>query len=180
MSETLLEVESPSPLAAEVFDRISDRFAGCAGDISRLVGAGWAFDEWLVWEAFLACVGHEGWSVSPRPAYASLGRHGDADFGALLVKAGDQSVVVELGLVHDYSGDVFVRKLEASAHKLDGPFSDGVWPLQLIVCASARDVRADPTWQEWLGKLELWNREPRMEHYAALEHGGSLVVRAFG
>ena len=173
------EAGTISGLAAEVFAKVMEGLTGRTGDLARLVEAGYSFDEWLVWEAFLACAGVPGWQVSPRPAYASLGVHGDADFGDLLVRRGEESVVVELGLVHDYSGDLFARRLEADAHKLSGPFAPGVTPLQLVLCASSRDLLADPSWGEWLSRFALWNREPFLEHALSLPPQGSLVARAW-
>jgi hypothetical protein len=63
--------------AVDVFRTVCDRFRSKAADLQLLVEAGTSFEEWLNWEAYLACrLRQEGdpfCEVAAKPTYASEG-----------------------------------------------------------------------------------------------------------
>lgn len=63
--------------AVDVFRTVCDRLATRATDLRMMVEAGLRFEEWIVWESYLACKPQEAadryCEVEVKPTYASEG-----------------------------------------------------------------------------------------------------------
>lgn len=140
-------------LNQRIFSIIRDHFKRRARDLHDIVCAGCSFEEWFNWETFLACCGGKFESVQPRPAYHVCGAKDCNLFGDLLVQDAGTRILMEVGVVHDSTGDKWLDKLNADRAKLMQQFSPDVTTFQLIACASLSDIRSDSKWTQWLARL---------------------------
>jgi hypothetical protein len=173
-----MQTHFSTPLSVRVFQNIASRLASKSTDIARFVSTRYSFEEWLTWEAFAACSAIEDWEVGPKPSYRTHGVQECRDYGDLLVVEGRESVLVELGLVHDGTSDKWRTKLEWDVQKLARPLA-GVRPLHIIVVASVGDIAATEAWQKWLGKVGCWNRPTELTYAAVLPPSGSIMLRGW-
>src|SRR4051794_9729407 len=118
--------------AVDVFRTVCDRLAARAGDLRPLVETSSSFEEWLSWEAFLACKQRQEsypfCEVAAGPTYSSEGvadAGGDPDRGDLRVGGPNDGadhcwVFAEFALLHDgnRAGDGWRWEVEAGADKL--------------------------------------------------------------
>ncbi|WP_145240837.1 hypothetical protein [Urbifossiella limnaea] len=120
--------------AVDVFRTVCDRLSAKAADLRLMVETGSSFEEWLTWEAFLACklrqADYPFCEVAAKPTYASenvADDGGDADqiFGDLRVGGPEDGadhcwVFAEFALLHDgnRAGGKRLWKIEANADKL--------------------------------------------------------------
>lgn len=165
-------------LATDVFHAIAQRYAARSADIAQFVATKYSFEEWLNWEAFAACATNAAWRLSPKPSYCNLGVADCKDYGDLLVGMGGSKVLVEIGLVHDGTGDKWRAKLDWDVQKLARPLT-GVTTLHVVVLTSASDIAASDRWQRWLAKVPCWSRPTSLSASAALPPNGMLMVRGW-
>jgi len=144
------------------------------------VSTGDSFEDWLNWEALFA-LRRDGLEASPKPHYRKVGFKDVSTYGDLLVKlSSGTKVMVEVGLVHDWTMSKWREKLEADRRKLEPPYGDGFVGLQLVVIASrCESVAGDKRWAQWLGKVTFWDDSPHMERNVVLEPQGSMLIRAW-
>jgi hypothetical protein len=170
--------EQPRNLRVKVFRTIVARFQQGVCDISRFAATGYSFGEWLNWEAFAACSANPRWKVQPKPSYCSLGLAECKDFGDLLVADADNKVLVEIGLVHDGTGDKWRPKLDRDVQKLARPLA-GIAPLQMIVLVSKSSIEESKSWQRWLAKVPCWGRDTDLAVTIPLSPTGVVMVRGW-
>lgn len=180
--------------AVGVFQTVCDRLAGKAADLRAMVDTASSFEEWLNWEAFLACKlrqdSYPFCEVAAKPAYASEGvvdDGGDPDrnFGDLRVGGsydeGDHRwVFAEFALLHDGNrgGGKWLRKIEADADKLVRLGWKRSASLLVVVAASRGDVTTE--WAEYLAGCGVWSRPALTDPFnIALPGSGTVVVKAF-
>lgn len=166
-------------LSADVFSAIVNRWQSRADDIACFAKARYSFEEWLNWEAFAACCAEPTWTVSPRPSYRKLGNPDCRDYGDLLVADGADQVLVEVGLVHDGTGDKWRAKLAWDVEKLAQPLTDGVAPLQIVALVSGVDIEQSDAWQRWLKKVACWGRDTELRATVRLPPSGQMIVRGW-
>jgi hypothetical protein len=173
------DAQSTSPsLAEEVFRAIAKRYGQRADDIARFAGAKYSFEEWLNWEAFAACSTVNEWEARPKPSYCTLGVEDCKDYGDLLVTNGSEAVLVEIGLVHDGTGNKWRAKLAWDVEKLARPMS-AISPLHVIVLASVADIENADNWQRWLAKVQCWSRPTSLTASVVLPPHGAMVIRGW-
>jgi hypothetical protein len=133
-----------------------------------------SFEEWVNWEAFLACklrqADYPFCEVAARPAYASEGVPADGgdsgrNWGDLRVGGPDDGadhcwVFAEFALLHEgnCTGDEWLGKIDADAAKLRRLGWKKSASLLVVVAASRGDVTT-----EWAGDLAgcaVWNQPP--------------------
>lgn len=179
--------------AVDVFRTVCDRLAAKAADLGLLVEAGSSFEEWLTWEAFLACKlrqqSYPFCEVAARPTYASEGvpdEGGDPDrnLGDLRVGGPDDGanhcwVFAEFALLNDgnRTGGEWLRKVEADADKLKRLGWKKSAALLVVVVAGRGDALAE--WADDLAGYAVWNQPALIEpSVIPLPGGGSVVVKA--
>jgi hypothetical protein len=165
-------------LPRRVFDTIVSRFASRSGDVARFTATRYSFEVWLNWEAYAACVTSPGWQVFAKPRYCDLGADGCRDFGDLLVVDRDAKLLVEIGLVHDGTGNKWRDKLEWDIQKLARPLK-GVLSLHVVVLVSSSSIRTSGVWQRWLETLPCWSRLDPFEASEPLTPNGEMVLRGW-
>jgi hypothetical protein len=178
--------------AVDVFRTIGNRLRDKATDLQLMVETTSSFEEWLNWEAFLACKSREAsypfCEVSAKPTYASesvANENGDPDrnYGDLRVGGPNDGadhcwVFAEIALLHDGTGEKWLRKIESDADKLMRLGWKKSAALLIVVAASRSDVTTE--WAEYLSGFAVWNRPALAEPFViALPGGGSVVVKAF-
>lgn len=180
--------------AADVFRTVCDRLAAKAADLQLLVETTSSFEEWLNWEAFLACKHRQAsyplCEVAAKPTYSSEGvttEAGDPDrnFGDLRVGGPDDGadhrwVFAEFALLHDgnRAGGKWLRKIEADADKLRRLGWKRSASLLIVVAAGRGDVTTE--WASYLSGCAVWNRPALTDPFViSLPGGGSVVVKAF-
>ena len=179
--------------AADVFRTVCDQLAEKAADLRLLVEAGSSFEEWLTWEAFLACklrqASYPFCEVAARPTYASEGVAGDGDSnqdrGDLRVGGPNDGadhcwVFAEFVLLHDgnRTGGEWVRKVEAEADKLLRLGWKKSASLLIVAAASRGDVMKE--WGDDLAGCAVWNQPALTDPCIfSLPGSGSVVVKAF-
>jgi hypothetical protein len=89
------------------------------------------------------------------------------------------SVLVEIGLVHDGTGDKWRAKLDWDMEKLRRPLPAKVSSLQIIVLVSTSAIRAADDWDRWLARLNCWSRRNCAELVTALPPAGEMVIRGW-
>lgn len=178
----------------DVFRTVCERLQAKADDLRVLVEAGSSFEEWLAWEAFLACkLGDASYpycEVVVRPTYSSEGvatDDGDPDrnLGDLRVGGPNDGaehcwVFAGFVLLHDgnrTSGE-WLRKVEADAHKLRRLGWKKSASLLVVVAASRGDVMKE--WGDDLAGCAVWNQPALTDLFViSLPGGGTVVVKAF-
>jgi len=170
-------------LAGAVFGAVADRFEERAGEIARFVATGGSFEPWCVWEAAAGLLGRdEGWSVRPQPPYAELGVTGSRDAADLLVFDTSRGIgiVVEIVVIHDWTRNTWLDRLDGDTDKLGKTLSPGLVPLQLVLAASiVAPVEVNPTWQQWLGMSKIWNRPTGLSRSLPLGPAGQLIMQGW-
>lgn len=180
--------------AVDVFRTVCARLADRAADLRLLVETGSSFEEWLIWEAFLACkfceASYPFCEVVAKPTYSSEGvaddsNEPDQNLGDLRVGGPNDGadhcwLFAEFVLLRDgNSGDgKCLRKLEADADKLKRLGWKKSASLLVVVVASKGDaltVQADAR-----ARLAVGNQPALADPFVcALPGGGSVVVTAF-
>ena len=176
----------------DVFRTICDRLAARAAELRLLVETGSSFEEWLTWEAFLACKLREPsypfCEVAARPTYASEGvadeADPDRDLGGLRVGGPNDGadhcwVFAEFVLLHDgnRTGGEGPRRIEAAAAKLRRLGWKKSAALLIVAAASRGDVLT-----EWAGDLAgcaVWNQPALTDPFViSLPGGGTVGLKA--
>ena len=180
--------------AVDVFRTVCARLEAKAADLRLLVETTSSFEEWLNWEAFLACKLREAsypfCEVTAKPTYASEGvadDGGDSDRNCGDLRVGGPNegadhcwVFAEFVLIHDgnCSGGEWLRKIEADADKLKQLGWKKSASLLIVVVASRDDAMTE--WAEHLADCAVWNQPALTDPFViALSGGGSVVVKAF-
>ncbi|MCE9567187.1 MAG: hypothetical protein K8U57_34730 [Planctomycetes bacterium] len=180
--------------AVDVFRTVCDRLEARAIDVRLLVETTLSFEEWLNWEAFLACKqrqsSHPFCEVAAKPTYNSEGvadHDGDPDRGVgdLRVGGPDEGanhcwVFAEFVLLHDgnRTGRERLQKIEADADKLKRLGWKKSAALLIVVAASRGEVMVE--WADDLAGCAVWNQPALTAPFVlALPDGGSVVVKAF-
>lgn len=180
--------------AVDVFRTVCDRLEARAGDLRLLIETASSFEEWLNWEAFLACKLREAsypfCEVAAKPTYASEGvadDGGDPDrnLGDLRVGGPNDGadhcwVFAEFVLIHDgnRTGGEWLRKIEADADKLKRLGWKKSASLLVVVVASRGEVLTE--WAERLAGFAVWKQPALTDPFViALPGGGTVVLKAF-
>ncbi len=179
--------------AVDVFRCVCGRLTAKAADLRLMAETDASFEDWLIWEAFLACKlrqsGYPFCEVAAKPAYATEGvvddRGPDRTLGGLRVGGPDDGadhcwVFAEFALLHDgnRAGDEWRRKTDDAAAKLLRLGWRRSASLLVVVAASQSDVSTE--WADDLATLAAWNRPALTDPFVlALPGGGSAVVKAF-
>ncbi len=180
--------------AVDVFRTVCDRLAPKSADLRLMVETTSSFEEWLNWEAFLACKFRQETypfcEVAAKPTYASEGvadDGGDSDrgHGGLRVGGPDEGanhcwVFAEFALLHDgnRAGGEWLRKIEADADKLKQLGWKRSAALLVVLVASRGDVQTE--WADFLSGCAIWNQPALTEPVViTLPGGGSVVAKAF-
>lgn len=180
--------------AVDVVRTVGARLAARAADLRLLVETGESFEEWLIWEAFLACRGRQadaGWcEVAARPTYGSEGVTGgdgrpSADRGGLRVGGpGDGAnhgwVFVEVALLHDgnRAGGEWRARTEAAVARLLRLGWKRSAAVLVVVATGQRDAQTART--DFPAGRADWTRPALTDPFTiVLPGGGSVVVTAF-
>ncbi len=179
--------------AVDVFRTVCGRLEAKASDLRLLVETTSSFEEWLNWEAYLACKLREAsypfCEVAAKPSYASEGvaDDGDPDRGLGDLRVGGPNegadhcwVFAEFALLHDgnRSGGDWLRKIEADADKLKRLGWKKSASLLVVVAASRGDVMTE--WADALAGCAVWNQPALTDPCViSLPGGGSVVIKAF-
>lgn len=178
--------------AVDVFRTVCDRLRAKAADLRLMVEAGSSFEEWLTWEAFLACklrqASYPFCEVAAKPTYASEGVADDGEpdrnLGDLRVGGPNDGadhcwVFAEFILLHNdnrTSGE-WLRKVEADAHKLRRLGWKKSASVLVVVAASRGDVMKE--WGDDLAGCAVWNQPALTDPIViSLPGGGTVVVKA--
>jgi len=180
--------------AVDVFRTMCDRLEARAADLRLLVETSLSFEEWLAWEAFLACKSRQATypfcEVAAKPTYSSEGvtePDGDSAMGLGDLRVGGPDdganhcwVFAEFVLLHDgnRTGREWLRKIEADADKLKRLGWKKSASLLIVVAVSQGDVLTE--WADALAGCAVWNQPALTDPFGiALPGGGSVVVKAF-
>jgi hypothetical protein len=178
--------------AVDIFHIICNRLLGKAADLQLLVETTSSFEEWLNWEAYLACrlwQKSEGFcEVTAKPTYASEGVQSDDDdnktkYGDLRVGGPNNGenhcwVFAEFAILHDGTQGKWLKKIESDAEKLLRLGWKKSAALQFVVLVSRGDALTE--WAYDLENNSVWNRPSLTEPFEfPLPGGGTVVVKAF-
>lgn len=179
--------------AVDVFRTVCDRFQSKAADLRVLVEAGSSFEEWLDWEAYLACkFRQESYpfsEVTAEPTYASEGlatEAGDLDrnFGDLRVGGPNDGAdhcwlfaEIVLAGADEIADRGWVMRVEAATGRLKRLGWKKSAALLIVAMVSRTNDRP-------LGVAdavnEVWKRPALTDPCVIpLPGGGSVVVKAF-
>jgi hypothetical protein len=178
--------------AVDVFRTVCDRFRSKAADLELLVEAGSSFEEWLDWEAYLACkLGQENYpfcEVAAKPTYASEGittgagdpddTRGDLRVGGPNDGANHCWLFAEMVLAGaDANADRgWVKRAEAATGRLKRLGWKKSAALLILVAVCTGDGPAGLA----DAANEIWNRPALTDPCVIpLPGGGSVVVKAF-
>lgn len=176
-----------------VFQTMCAWFNEKRAHLRMMLETGTSFEQWLTWEAYLACKFQEAdglfSEVTAKPAYASEGVADDGsgaerDLGDLRVGGPDDGanhcwVFAEFILLLDghRSDGAGFRIIEAKAEKLLRLGWKKSSSLLVVVMASKGDAWKD--WAEDLGGCAVWNLPALTRpHGIALPGSGTVVLRA--
>ncbi len=181
------------PFAVDVFHTVCDRFRSKAADLQLLVEAGTSFEEWLHWEAYLACKLRQEsdpfCEVTAQPTYASEGVATEADdpdrtLGDLRVGGPNDGAdhcwlfaeIVLAGGAETADRD-WVKKAEAATGRLKRLGWKKSAALLIVVMVS--HTSDGPAGVSDMAN-EIWNQPALTEPCVVpLPGGGSVVVKAF-
>lgn len=178
--------------AVDVFRTVCDRFRSKAADLQLLVEADSSFEEWLHWEAYLACkVRQEGYpfsEVTAKPTYASEGVSTEADdadrnFGDLRVGGPNDGAEhcwlfaeVVLAGADENADREWVKRAEAVTGRLKRLGWKKSAALLIVVAARTGEGPAGVA----DAVNEVWSQPALTDPCVIpLPAGGSLVVKAF-
>ncbi len=179
--------------AVDVFRTVCDRLRSKAADLMLRVESGSSFEEWLHWEAYLACkLRQESYpfcEVAAKPTYASEGvatEAGDADrtFGDLRVGGPNDGadhcwLFAEIVLAGGYetADREWVKRAEAATGRLKRLGWKKSAALLIVVMVSRTNDRPASVADT---PNEVWNRPALTDPCVIpLPSGGSVVVKAF-
>jgi len=176
----------------DVFRTVCERLEAKAADLRLMLENDSSFEEWLNWEAFLACkLRQESYpfcEVAAKPTYASEGvtdgGEADQDRGDLRVGGPNDGanhcwLFAEFVLVHDgnRAGGEWLRKVETSTNNLKRLGWKKSAAL-LVVVGASRDAAL--TERDDLAGLDVLGQPALTDPFViALPGGGSVVVKAF-
>lgn len=167
----------------DVFLAVSARLVARSVDIGRMAATGYSFEEWVNWEAYLACDSVAGWKACPKPGYRHHGCPDTDDLADLSVETeSENSVIVEIAIVHDETGDKWKAKIDHDKDKLSTLPQDRATPLQILVAVSVNEsVQVSAVWTRWLSQTSLFKeRPPTFSAHVPLSTRGQLVVYGWG
>ncbi len=113
----------------------------------------------------------------PRPAYANLGLPGSKLLGDVLVETEGQRVLVEIGVVHDWTYSKWRDKLVADTSKLRRLDGLAIFRLQAILRLGSERFQADRS--PWLASVPAWTATDVFVQRADLPGGAAAEVRGF-
>lgn len=173
----------------DVFRTVCERLHAKAADLRLMVETGSSFEEWVNWEAFLACKLREAsypfCEVAVRPTYSSEGVPDDGDPGQdrgdLRVGGPNDGanhcwVFAEFVLLHDgnRTGGEWRQRIEAEADRLKRLGWKKSASLLIVVVASRGDVLTD--WADDLAGSAVWNRPALTDPFVIPLPGGGMGV----
>jgi hypothetical protein len=162
-------------IAQDVFTAVAKHLGGKSEQIETIAATGYSFEEWVNWEAYLACKGVADWVVLPRPGYRG---HGIAtsDLGDLYVRSDSRELFVEVAVVHDQTGAKWLEKIDWDREKLSRLGSIG--RLQLVIGVSTRGpVTGSDVWERWFQQTVLFQSgAPEHRLDVGLREKGQLVI----
>lgn len=165
-------------LAEAVYDSVADAWFARGADLATIASIGSSFEEWATWEALFACRRTPSWRVAPRHSYRTFGVRDTRGLGDLLVTEGGASVLVEVGIVHDWTYPKWAAKLRADTGKLARLGAVGVAGLQVILRVSAG--RRGASQQAWLPSVPAWTASGLPSRILDLGDGTNIEVRGSG
>lgn len=183
----------PHALAVEVLRIVCDRLRDRAPELQLLAEAGASFEEWLAWEAYVACKARQAnaglCEVAAKPPYSGEGGEnaknddgtpfngtGDLRVGASYAEGDHRWVFAEVALLHDGNrgGDGWREKVESDAAKLRRLGWVKSISMLVVVAVGQEGVLAE------LDGLSLWRRPALTAPLSfRLPGGRSVVVKAF-
>lgn len=179
---------------ADVVRIICDRLASKSADIHLMMETKYSFEEWLNWEAYLACRLHQSsypfCEVTAKPSYRVANgldevsepnrMLGDLLVGASYDKDDHRWLFAEFALLHDGNsiGGKWLEKIRSDVEKLKQLGWERSAAVLFVVVASRVNVQTD--WGRYLTDFAVWNQPVLTKpSELALPNGGSLVIRAF-
>lgn len=178
---------TPTTLQHEVFDAIGRRLAARASDLFVLTSSTGSFEDWVNWEAYIACKRNPDWYCIAKPTYRDFdvtdGQYASA-LGDLAVNRmephGERWVFAEFALMHDGNQNTKWReKIAADVEKLRSiPFVNDV-RLLIVIASSHRDIGHDHGWGRHLDAIPVWNQQTPWHGSFPLDPSGTFVLKAF-
>lgn len=178
-------------LQSAVFDRIVQRLQSRREDLFTLTGCTGSFEEWLNWEAYIACKAVPEWCCIAKPKYGGTDgfdvTHPEYKncLGDIAVKrnepgGGERWVFAEMALLHDGNRNGKWRdKIACDIEKLRSvPFVNDI-RLMVVIASSHRVITSDTAWETYLRGVQIWGSPTPFCQTVQLQPHGSLVARAF-
>ena len=163
----------------EILSVIFNHYRDLLPQIAQYTHTGYSFEEWLNWEAFWACH-KKGWKSSPKPEYKAVGFKNSKYQADLLVDSLQiKKTLIEFGLVHDCTQSHWRDKLGTDRKKLEAPYADTFWPIQVVYVTSRYDFRKLENWTDWLNKISFWNQPAIFNQALTLPEGGVFLMKAW-
>lgn len=180
-------VTQSTTLQHEVVDAIGKRLAARASDLYVLTSSTGSFEDWVNWEAYIACKSNPEWYCIAKPTYRDFevtdSRYVNA-LGDLAVMRkephGERWVFAEFALLHD--GNINGKWREKIANDIEKirsvPFENDI-RLLFVVASSHRDICRDPKWAQHLAAIPIWNEVASLHGSFPLNPSGTFVLKAF-
>ena len=165
----------------DVFDTIADHVSGRANEIALFLEPGVSFEQWCIWEAFVACRA-KSWLVKPEVSYSEVGLMGSPESADLLVSdpARGDRVLIELALIHDWTTNRWIASLDHDTDNLEKSLTGGHTPLQIIFAASLMSaITVNQTWNTWLAMTSIWCRSTDLERAIPLGATGQGLLKGW-
>lgn len=157
-----------------------------ASDIYQFTCTHNSFEEWLMWELYLACNKADGLEAQVKPLYSKYGiaEKTAGDLAIWQKYAFGQSKItafVEIVLLHhDNRNKEWRDKIAHDTAKLKKfAGSNQIVPMQLIVAADYEDITNSPKWKSYLNSLAIWAHGKPFEHKGILPPDGQVLIKGW-
>jgi hypothetical protein len=89
-------------------------------------------------------------------------------------------VLVELAVIHDWTTNKWIDKLDGDTDRLTRTLDADIVPLQMVLVASATSkVGVNQKWPRWLELSRIWMHPTDLVREMPLGAGGELTVHAW-
>ncbi|MCT8346652.1 hypothetical protein LGZ99_05340 [Photorhabdus temperata] len=144
-----------------IYTILSNHFSLKLKQIMNFAQTGYLFEEWINWEIFTAFEKKD-FKIYPRPTYNRYFHNKNTRIqGDILCEKDNEQIFIEVGLIHTYTKNKWLKKLTKDRDKLKNqtPSSNkNIRKVQLIISCSTCEKNLKENWLPWYNNLNFWNQ----------------------